>query len=299
MKIRDLEYFIELVKDKNFSVVADRFHVSQPTITMAINRLEEEYGAAFFIRDHVHHQIKVTKIGQQYAQHVKTILRELAIARQEIEHAKLNKIRFGLPPIIGNYYFPPLSPQLLREGLIDKLEVTEAGSKNLLQMLLRGELDMALLGSASSLQQPELLVKEFVRYPFHIIVSRHHRLAQKKEVQFSDLKGQSFILPDADFIHQQAFRQMCRLAHIRPKVIYRTNDIHIIKNMVAENLGISFLTELAITPNDRLADLALADSQQPSFHLSLATRDNEILSPAKERLWKTVLNYGVKVKEHD
>ena len=96
MKIRDLEYFIELVKDKNFSVVADHFQVSQPTITMAINRLEEEYGTTFFIRDHVHHQITVTKIGQQYAQHVRAILRELAIARREIEHAKLNKIRFGL-----------------------------------------------------------------------------------------------------------------------------------------------------------------------------------------------------------
>lgn len=47
MKIRDLEYFIELVKDKNFSVVADHFQVSQPTITMAINRLEEEYGTTF------------------------------------------------------------------------------------------------------------------------------------------------------------------------------------------------------------------------------------------------------------
>lgn len=179
MKIRDLEYFIELVKDKNFSVVADHFQVSQPTITMAINRLEEEYGTTFFIRDHIHHQITVTKIGQQYAQHVRAILSELAVARREIEHAKLNKIRFGLPPIIGNYYFPPLTPRLLRSNLIDKLEVTEEGSENLLQMLLRGELDMSLLGSASPLQQPELSVKEFAQYPFHIIMSRDHQLAKK------------------------------------------------------------------------------------------------------------------------
>lgn len=292
MKIRDLEYFIELVKDKNFSVVADHFQVSQPTITMAINRLEEEYGTTFFIRDHVHHQITVTKVGQQYAQHVRMVLHELAIARREIDHAKLNKIRFGLPPIIGNYYFPPLTPRLLRSNLIDKLEVTEEGSENLLQMLLRGELDIALLGSASALQQPELSVKELAQYPFHIIMSRDHQLAEKQNLQFADLKGQPFILPDTDFIHEKAFRKMCRLAHIRPKVIYRTNDIHIIKNMVAENLGISFLTELAITPNDRLVNVALADPQQPVFHLSLAARHNEILSPAKEKLWELILDYG-------
>lgn len=291
MKIRDLEYFIELVKDKNFSVVADHFHVSQPTITMAINRLEEEYGTTFFIRDHVHHQITVTRVGQQYAQHVRAILRELTIARREIEHAKLNKIRFGLPPIIGNYYFPPLTPELLRTNLIDKLEVTEEGSGNLLRMLLKGELDMALLGSASSLQQSELLVKEFAQYPFQIIMSRDHRMAGNQNLQFAALKGQPFILPDTDFIHEKAFRQMCRVTHIRPKLIYRTNDIHIIKNMVAENLGISFLTKLAITPNDRIVNLSLIDSQQPLFHLSLAARRNEIFSPTKKKLWKVISEF--------
>lgn len=289
MKIRDLEYFIELVKNKNFSVVADHFHVSQPTITLAINRLEEEYGTLFFIRDHVHHQIRVTRMGEQFAQHVRAILNELEVARREIEHAKLNKIRFGLPPIIGNYYFPPLTPALLRANLIDKLEVTEVGSEHLLQMLLSGELDMAFLGSASSLQQPELLVKEFAQYPFRIIVSRNHPLASRQQISFADLKGQSFILPDTDFVHEKAFRRMCRLTHIRPKIIYRTNDIHIIKNMVAEELGISFLTELAITPNDRLTNLALTDDNQPLFHLSLAARQNEILSPTKEKLWKMLM----------
>lgn len=289
MKIKDLEYFIELVKNKNFSAVADHFNVSQPTITMAINRLEDEYGTCFFIRDHVHHQIKVTRVGEQYAQHVKVILNELAIARQEIEHAKLNKIRFGLPPIIGSYYFPSLTPALMKEHLFDKLEVTEAGSENSLQMLLSGELDMAFLGSASPLQQPQLLVKEFAKYPFQIIMSPHHPYAKRQELRFSDLKSQSFIMPDTDFVHVKAFRQMCRREHIRPKVIYRTNDIHIIKNMVAENLGISFLTQLAITPNDQLVSRSLTDPNQPLFHLSLAARQNEILSPAKQKLWKMLI----------
>ena len=166
MKIRDLEYFIELVKDKNFSVVADHFQVSQPTITMAINRLEEEYGTTFFIRDHIHHQITVTKIGQQYAQHVRAILSELAVARREIEHAKLNKIRFGLPPIIGNYYFPPLTPRLLRSNLIDKLEVTEEGSENLLQMLMRGEWIWLFWDPLVPFNNQNYSVKEFAQYHF-------------------------------------------------------------------------------------------------------------------------------------
>lgn len=288
MKIKDLEYFIELVKKQNFSVVAEHFHVSQPTITMAIRRLEREYGVAFFARDHVHHQIQVTQIGQQFAQHAQMILNELAVARQEIEHAKQNKVRFGLPPIIGSYYFPALAPTLMRNRLLERLDVMEYGSEELLQMLLHGELEMAFLGSGP-LTKSQLRVKELATYPFQIITSQHHRLAGKKVIRFGEVKGESFILPDADFIHEQAFRKLCRLNHLRPKVIYRTNDIHIIKNMVAEGLGISFLTKLAITQNDQVASLQLTDANQPVFHLSLAARQNEILSPVKAELWRTLL----------
>lgn len=288
MKIKDLEYYLQLVESKNFSIVAEKFNVRQPTITMAIKRLEEEYGTTFFIRDRVHHQIQVTETGLQFTNHVRTILNELAISRQEIEHTKKNKVLFGLPPIIGNYYFPAVTPRLLQANLLDRLVTVEHGSKELLQMLLSGKLDMALLGSLSSFKEARLRTVEFACYPFKIIMGTNHPLAQESQVSFADLKGQSFILPDTDFIHDQAFRQMCRSAHFRPTVIYRTNDIHIIKAMVEEGMGISFLAELAIDPSDRFTSLEMMEDYQPYFHLSLATRQTEFLSPVKQKLWETI-----------
>lgn len=288
MKIKDLEYYLQLVESKNFSIVAEKFNVRQPTITMAIRRLEEEYGTTFFIRDRVHHQVQLTETGLQFAKHVRTILSELAISRQEIEHTKQNKVLFGLPPIIGNYYFPAVTPRLLQVDLLDRLVTVEHGSKELLQMLLSGKLDMALLGSLSSFNEERLHAVEFAGYPFKVIVGKNHPLAQSNEVSFNYLKGQSFILPDTDFIHDQAFRQMCRCAHFRPKVIYRTNDIHIIKAMVEQGMGISFLAELAIDPNDQFISLGMKEDYQPYFHLSLASRQNELLSPVKQKLWETL-----------
>ena len=117
MKLNDLKYYQALVKYKNFSQVAAKFNVSQPTITMAIQRLEKDFGTSFFVRDHVHKQLHITPTGKQFAVHVDVILNELRIARQEINQAESSSIRFGLPPIIGNYYFPPLTPLLMREGL--------------------------------------------------------------------------------------------------------------------------------------------------------------------------------------
>lgn len=289
MKIKDLKYYQQLTKLKNFSAVAQSFNVRQPTITMAIQRLEQEFNTTFFIRDHVHKQLRLTATGEQFARHVDVILNELQIARREIDHANSAKIRFGLPPIIGNYFFPALTPSLMRNHLLTALDTYEYGSRELLRMLQNGELDMALLGSTNPLNLPHLRFQEFARYPFRIIVGRNNPLAGQDAVNFTALKEQQFIIPDAKFFHEQAFKQMCHNAHIRPKILYRTADIHVIKAMVAENLGISFLTSLAVTPADQVVSLKIADPTQAFFRLSVAIRETMVLDPVKQKLWELLL----------
>ena len=285
MKLNDLKYYQALVKYKNFSQVAAKFNVSQPTITMAIQRLEKDFGTSFFVRDHVHKQLHITPTGKQFAVHVDVILNELRIARQEINQAESSSIRFGLPPIIGNYYFPPLTPLLMREGLLSHLETSEHGSKEILKMLKHGHLDLALLGSLNPLKEVGLKTTELAEYPFKIIVSKRHPLAAKKEIDFATLKNERFIVPDTEFFHEQAFKQISHLAHFRPQVIYRTADIHVIKTMVAENLGIAYLTSLAITPEDNIHSLNVTSPLKQSFRLSAVTRSTELLTAPKQKLW--------------
>ncbi|MBF0758805.1 LysR family transcriptional regulator, partial [Ligilactobacillus murinus] len=147
MNIRDFEYFHQLVKEKNFSKVAQNFSVSQPTVTLAIKRLEEEFETTFFIRDRSHKELLVTPSGYQFDAHLKVILNELTIAQKEALRAKQEKLLFGLPPIIGNYFFPNIVSKLIATGLIEQLETKEAGSQALLKLLLAGSLDFCLLGS--------------------------------------------------------------------------------------------------------------------------------------------------------
>ncbi len=130
MNIKELRYYHDLVIQKNFSKVATHFGVAQPTITMAIQRLERELGAPLFIRSQSHHDLTVTASGLQFDQHVQTILRELEVAHQELSRAKQERIRFGLPPIIGNYFFPAYTPALLAAGLLQRLEVEDHGSRS-------------------------------------------------------------------------------------------------------------------------------------------------------------------------
>src|SRR5699024_7890158 len=138
MNIIDMKYYCALVKTKNFSKVAEQFSVSQPTITLAIKRLEKAFDTTFFIRDQSHRELRITEAGQQFFLHAQVILNELTVARQEIAHANDRQIRFGLPPIIGNFYFPPLTPQLMQAGLMAPLEPSEYGPAPPLNTVQKG-----------------------------------------------------------------------------------------------------------------------------------------------------------------
>lgn len=286
MNIKELYYYHDLVRTKNFSQVAADFNISQPTVTMAIKRLEESFGTTFFMRDRSHHQLTVTSTGLQFDQHVQRIIEELEIAKKELARAKQERISFGLPPIIGSWYFPRFTPALLQAGLLNQLEVVDHGSASLLQLLAKGELDLALLGSLQPFQQPSLRARVIDKAPIRIIVAKDHPLAAFKDgVSFAQAAQYPFITLDDEYVHAQAFRQAARLARVRPKIVFKTSDVQILKALVANNSGISFLTDLALDDNDGLAALPLTDGSQPEFIISLAARANRLLTPNAQRLW--------------
>ena len=286
MNIKELYYYHDLVRTKNFSQVAADFNISQPTVTMAIKRLEESFGTTFFMRDRSHHQLTVTSTGLQFDQHVQRIIEELEIAKKELTRAKQERISFGLPPIIGSWYFPRFTPALLQAGLLNQLEVVDHGSASLLQLLAKCELDLALLGSLQPFQQPSLRARVIDKAPIRIIVAKDHPLAAFKDgVSFAQAAQYQFITLDDEYVHAQAFRQAARLARVRPKIVFKTSDVQILKALVANHSGISFLTDLALDGNDGLAALPLTDGSQPEFIISLAARANRLLTPNAQRLW--------------
>jgi len=278
MNIKDLEYFVTVFDEKNFSNAAIQKNVSQPTITLAIKRLEKEFGTVLFLRDHSHQRLEPTRQGQQLLVHARKMLSELDLAQKELTQIESDKVRLGLPPIIGNYYFPKISPALFRSQLINKIDTIEAGSAVLRQNLTKGDIDIALLGSLSPVINQSLKVDLFAKSKFKIIVSNKNPLAQKDAINFIDLKDENFIVLDKGFVHEKALKEVGHHAHCRPKAVYPTSDIHILKSLVAENVGIGFLTESAIAPTDQLHSLTLLDEEQPTFYMSTAYRKSKILS---------------------
>lgn len=286
MNTQDLRYYHELVNLKSYTKTAEKFGVSQPTITAAVKRLEQKFGGKFLIRDQSHKSIIITKLGMQFDEHVQSILNEINVAEAEIKQASVAEINFGLPPIIGRNFFPKVVPELLEKGILNHLNVMESGSYDLLELLKGGQINITLLGLTDLNIGADIELDVIQHYPIRIITSKDNPLAQKEAISFKEISGQNFIGLNSDYIHTRALDKMMRQNKMTLNTIYRSPDVMVVKSLVAKNLGISYLTTLSITENDNLAVLPLTDEDQPEFILAVAKRKNYIMTAREESLWK-------------
>lgn len=291
MNTRDIEYYVQIVKQKNFTKVAKYFQVSQPTITYALKRLEKELDAVLITRDRSHHELVITSAGKQLFIHAQSILQEIKMAKAEITQLQKKKLRFGMPPIIGNEYFPKLSSYFIKSQLMDQIEITDGGSRDLYGMIHQGRIDLAILGSTQPIIDQKLEIELLLDKRFMIVVAPTHPFADRQTISFSDLTAEQFVLLNEHYVHPAAFKKLAKQAHIEPKVVYQSNDLAILKSMIRENIGIGFLTEIAIHPEDHLVSIPLSDQLQPHFLISLAKRTQQIPTPLQENVVEVIQQF--------
>ncbi|MFT8728035.1 MAG: LysR substrate-binding domain-containing protein [Liquorilactobacillus ghanensis] len=290
MNTKDLEYFIKLTEIKSFSKVAKDFSVSQPAITFALKRLENELNTKLIIRFRAQKELIVTDSGKQLLEHAKRILLNYQLAKKEIDNSRLQRLALGLPPIIENNYFPLIAKNLKNRGLLDKIKTWEYGSKTTLTALQNGEIDLALLGSIAPLSDEKIYTEEFDRQPFAIFVSRHHPLARTKQVYFRKLKNEDFVLFKDGFIHNQAFNLLASRNHLRPRVIFRSNGTHSLMNLIAQGVGIGFLTSVINPLRNDIVKVKLLDQDLPHFVTSIAYRRSHIFNPLQQEILTEIRN---------
>ena len=291
MNTRDIEYYVQIVKQKNFTKVAKYFQVSQPTITYALKRLEKELDAVLITRDRSHHELVITPAGKQLFIHAQSILQEIKMAKAEITQLQKKKLRFGMPPIIGNEYFPKLSSYFIKSQLMDQIEITDGGSRDLYGIIHQGRIDLAILGSTQPIIDQKLEIELLLDKRFMIVVAPTHPFADRQTISFSDLTAEQFVLLNEHYVHPAAFKKLAKQAHIEPKVVYQSNDLAILKSMIRENIGIGFLTEIAIHPEDHLVSIPLSDQLQPHFLISLAKRTQQIPTPLQENVVEVIQQF--------
>lgn len=285
MNIRDLEYFYQLSRLKSYTGVAQFFGVSQPTISYAVKRLEADLNCHLVEKDPSHRQVNLTKQGLIFGEHVDTIIRELQKGRVEVERSLHPLPSVGFPPIISNYFFHQILPLSEKTSFLPKVHSVRAGSNILMKELRQGKLDLSLLGTLHKVEHEQLVTKTLLKKPFYFVMSKDNPLANQESLSFKDVLDQDFILLDEHNIHLSAFNQLNTRYHNKAKVFFQIDDITIIKQMIAENMGISLLTEIALVDeSDCLVKIPLDAKDDMTFYISYAYPKNNQLNDSLQDL---------------
>ena len=279
MELRQLEYFQMASRLNNMTRAAERLHVSQPNITVAIQKLESELGVSLF--DRTQKQLTLTPEGQLFLRRVEIALRELQDAAIEIDDYKqLQKgaIQLGIPPMIGSYLFPQIFFGFQR--LYPKLElsIVEEGSLSIHDKLDRGELDLGIVILSNA--PPSLNLLPISRKQILVCMPPDHPLAAQESIDIQDLRDQSLIMLKEDSYHRRIILSEFDKHQFSPRIVLSSNQLNTIKNLVANGMGLSFLLDVIVEKEPAIVGRPL--SNPILVDIGLAWKKERYLSRASK-----------------
>ena len=288
MELRQLEYFEAVSRLYSFTKAAGELHVAQPSITNAIQKLEEELGVQLF--DRSQKKIALTLEGQAFQSRVAKILFDVRQAVSEMSDFRtLNKgsIKFAVPPMIGAYLFPDIFTIFKSSCPNLDLVVYEEGSLAARNMIEKEELDLGLiiLPEKSGVLNTVPITREEIR----LCMSPKHRLSDAKSVSFDELAGESFILLKEEFYHRQLVLNECARHGFSPHIVFSSSQIETIKAMAASNVGIAFLMNMVVRNNQSLVSVPLAEPLY--ITIGLTWKKEKYLSKAAQAFIDFIVDY--------
>ena len=251
MTLTELKYIVAVARERHFGRAAEACFVSQPTLSVAIRKLEDELGVTLFERGGA--EVGVTPIGQRIVAQAQKVLEESAsikeIARQG--HDPLaGPLRVGVIHTIGPYLLPRLVPVQIGRTPQMPLLLQENFTVRLVELLRQGEIDCASM--ALPLPEAGLVMQPLYDEPFVVAVPQDHELAQRKSIDAQDLKQQTMLLLGSGHCFRDQGLEVCpELSRFSAASdgIQRTfegSSLETIRHMVAAGIGVTVLPVTAV-----------------------------------------------------
>lgn len=252
MTLTELKYIVAVARERHFGRAAEACFVSQPTLSVAIRKLEEELGVVLFERGGS--EISVTPIGQKIITQAQRVLEECAnlveMARQG--HDPLaGPLRVGVIHTIGPYLLPHLVPTQIEQTPQMPLLLQENFTDKLLELLRQGEIDCAIV--ALPLPDNSFAVQELYDEPFLVALPQHHPWAGRETINTGELKNETMLLLGAGHCFRDQVLEVCpELSRYSASSegIQRTfegSSLETIRHMVAAGIGITVLPKGSLT----------------------------------------------------
>src|SRR5688500_1293836 len=274
MTLTELKYVVALAQERHFGRAAQKCFVTQPTLSLALAKLEDELGVKLFERNK--NEVLVTSRGQAIVEQARRVLDEVG----KIQHLARGGqdqlsgvLRLGTIPTIGPYLLAELVPILRKRAPQMPLSIEENLTGNLAPMLRDGELDVVIIALPFAIPgvKPRVVYEE----PFSVVVPEGHRWQDRKSVKPSELGDENLlVLNNGHCFRDQVLETCPGQSNTAVPEGRAGSSLETIRNMVASGLGISVVPQTALTPRyaTKLLKVVPFTAPIPSRKVAIAWR---------------------------
>jgi len=247
MTLNELRYIVAVAQERSFGRAAAKCFVSQPALSVAIQKLEEELGAPLFERGK--NEVTTTPVGARVVEQAQKVLEEAARIR-ELAQAGRNQLvgvlKLGVIYTVAPYLLPDLIPALHERAPQMPLEIEENITESLEAALKSGRIDAAII--ALPFDPPGVITEFLYEEPFQVVVPLGHKWAKRKSIAPDELPSEHAILLNVGHCFRDQVLDACPELNRGDARVTRTNSLETVRNMVASGLGVSVLPRDALTP---------------------------------------------------
>jgi len=283
MTLTELKYIVAVAREKHFGKGADACHVSQPTLSVAIKKLEEELQVKLFERNV--NEITVTPLGEEIICQAQSVLEQADNIREIAKRGKdplAGALRLGVIYTIGPYLLPDLVRQAIAHTPQMPLMLQENFTVKLLEELRNGEIDCAIL--AEPFYDANLAIAPLYDEPFMAAVPSGHALALRSSVTAEEMKKETMLLLGNGHCFRDHVLEVCpefaRFSSSADGInkSFHGSSLETIKHMVAAGMGITLVPRLGVpkealikqsakkkTAKTKVSKVNKVAAEQPSF----------------------------------
>ncbi|HYD96417.1 MAG TPA: hydrogen peroxide-inducible genes activator [Noviherbaspirillum sp.] len=298
MTLTELKYIVAVAREKHFGHAAEACFVAQPTLSVAIKKLEDELGVVIFERGGS--EISMTPLGAQIVAQAERVLEQTAAIK---EIAKQNKdplagpLRLGVIYTIAPYLLPPLVKTMIERVPQMPLVLQENFTVKLVELLRQGELDAAIM--ALPFADQGLEVQPLYDEPFVVALPKNHPWANRTAIRAEELKSETMLLLGNGHCFRDQVLEVCpemsRFSTSGDGIArtFEGSSLETIRHMVASGIGITVLPHGSV-PDMQARDGMLRyvpfEEPSPSRRVVIAWRKSFTRRPAIEAVRQAVLS---------
>jgi LysR family hydrogen peroxide-inducible transcriptional activator len=251
MTLTELRYIVAVAREHHFGRAAEACFVSQPTLSVAVKKLEEELDVKIFERGGS--EVSVTPLGEAIVRQAQQVIEQAGAIREIARRGQdplAGPLRLGIIYTIGPYLLPDLVTQAIARSPQMPLMLQENFTARLLDMLRTGELDCAIL--AEPFPDTGLAVAPLYDEPFMVAVPRRHALARRKSIGAEALKRETLLLLGTGHCFRDHVLEVCpehaRFASDAEGIrkSFEGSSLETIMHMVASGMGVTVVPKLAV-----------------------------------------------------